>query len=75
MFLILYGTGLRGRSAVTTTIGGTACETLYAGAKGSLVGLDQVNVRLPRSLAGRGEVEVAFTADGKAANAVRINLK
>jgi uncharacterized protein (TIGR03437 family) len=78
VFLILYGTGLRGRSAlsgVATTVGGTACETLYAGAQGSLAGLDQVNVRLPRSLAGRGEVEVLFTADGKAANAVRVNFK
>ena len=56
-------------------IGVVACDTLYAGAQGSLVGLDQVNVRLPRSLAGRGEVEVSFTADGKAANVVRVNFK
>ncbi len=78
VFLVLYGTGIRGRSSPTniaTTIGGVACETLYAGAQGSLVGLDQVNVRLPRTLAGRGEVDVAFTADGKAANMVRVNFK
>ena len=78
VFLVLYGTGLRGRSAlsnVATTVGGTACETLYAGAQGSLAGLDQVNVRLPRTLIGRGEVDVVFTAGGTAANAVRVNLK
>jgi uncharacterized protein (TIGR03437 family) len=60
---------------ITTVVGGVACETLYAGAQSSLAGLDQVNVRLPRSLVGRGEVDVIFTADGKAANVVRVKVK
>jgi len=37
--------------------------------------LGQVNARLPRSLIGRGEVEVVLTVDGKAANTVRISIK
>ncbi|MGH9855169.1 MAG: hypothetical protein ACREBD_35500 [Blastocatellia bacterium] len=37
--------------------------------------MDQVNLRLPRGLAGRGEVNVVLTVDGKTANTVRINVK
>jgi uncharacterized protein (TIGR03437 family) len=48
---------------------------LFAGAQGTLAGLDQVNVQLPRSLAGRGEVDVVLMADGKTANVVRVNFK
>jgi uncharacterized protein (TIGR03437 family) len=78
VFVILFGTGFRYRSslaAVTSRIGGTNAEVLYAGPQGGFVGLDQANVRLPRSLKGRGEVEVALTVDGKAANIVRISIK
>ena len=78
VFLILYGTGFRNRSAlaaVACTIGGTAVETLFAGAQGALTGLDQANLRLPRTLAGRGLLEVAFAADGRAANRVAIQVK
>jgi len=77
-FLILFGTGFRNRSAlpaVACQIGGEASEVQFAGAQGSLVGLDQANVRIPRSLAGRGEVDVVMTVDGKAANTVRINIR
>lgn len=78
IYLILFGTGIRGRSsssAVTVSIGGTGSEVLYAGAQGEWVGLDQVNVALNRSLAGRGEVDVVLTADGKNANTVRVAFK
>jgi uncharacterized protein (TIGR03437 family) len=78
-FLILFGTGFRYRSAlsaVTCQIGGeTSDQVQFAGAQGTLVGLDQANVRIPRSLAGRGEVDVVITVDGKAANTVRINIR
>ena len=40
------------------TIGGVECEVLYAGPQGSFVGLDQVNVRVPRELAGRGQLNL-----------------
>ena len=78
VFLLLFGTGFRNRSAlsaVTCKIGGTDAEVLYAGLQGDFVGLDQSNVRIPRSLKGRGEVDVVMTVDGKAANTVRVNLK
>ena len=78
VFLLLFGTGLRYRnslSSATATIGGTPVEVLYAGAQGDFLGLDQVNLRLPQSLAGRGEVNVVLMVDGKAGNAVRMSFK
>jgi uncharacterized protein (TIGR03437 family) len=78
VFLILFGTGLRKRTALTNVfaaIGGTAVETTFVGAQGSLVGVDQVNLSIPRTLVGRGEVDVALIVDGVFANAVRINIK
>jgi len=42
---------------------------------GSLLGFDQINARLPRSLAGRGEVEVGLSVEGKAANVVKVSIK
>jgi uncharacterized protein (TIGR03437 family) len=48
---------------------------LFAGPQGAFVGLDQVNLRLPRSLAGRGEVDLALVVGGKPANVVKINLR
>jgi uncharacterized protein (TIGR03437 family) len=78
VFLILYGTGIHKRSSltnVTAQIGGTTAEVLYAGKQGTLVGVDQVNLRLARTLIGRGDVDVALMVDGVAANVVRINIK
>ncbi len=78
VFLTLYATGLRFRSAlsaVSAKVGGLDTPVVYAGAQGTFVGLDQVNLLLSRSLAGRGDVDVALTVDGQAANAVRINIK
>jgi uncharacterized protein (TIGR03437 family) len=78
LFMILYGTGMRYRSAlsnVTAKIGGTDVEVLFLGAQPSLSGLDQVNLRLPRSLAGRGEVDIVMTVDGKNANVVKVNFR
>ena len=48
---------------------------LYAGAQGGFVGLDQVNVSLPASLGGKGEVEVILIVEGQAANVVKVNIK
>jgi uncharacterized protein (TIGR03437 family) len=77
LFLVLYGTGLRGRTAlanVTARIGGVSAPVLYAGPQNDLVGVDQINVGLPRELRGRGEVDVQLTVDSQAVNVVRIAL-
>ncbi|MFN0084935.1 MAG: SBBP repeat-containing protein [Blastocatellia bacterium] len=78
VFLIAYGTGLRGRSnlsAVNVRMGGTDCEVLYLGSQGGFVGLDQGNIRIPRSLIGRGEIDVVTTVDSKSANTVRVSIR
>lgn len=78
VFLILYGTGIRGRSsldAVNVRIGGERAKPDFAGPSEGFVGLDQINVQLPRALARQGEVEVVLTVDGKTSNAVRLRIK
>jgi uncharacterized protein (TIGR03437 family) len=78
VFLVLFGTGLRFRSSLAAAvlkIGGVDAPVTFAGAQGDLAGLDQVNARLPRSLVGRGEVDVELTVDGKTANMVRVNIR
>lgn len=78
VYLLLFGTGLKSAgpaAAVKATIGGVEAEVTYAGPQGDYKGLDQINLRLPRSLAGRGEVEVKLTVDGRAANPVRVRIQ
>lgn len=78
VFLIVYGTAFRNRTAlsnVTATIGGTAAPVSFAGKQGGLVGVDQANIQIPRSLIGRGEVDLILTVDGKAANTVKVNIQ
>lgn len=77
VFLFLYGTGIRFRSsllAVSAKIGGVPAQVLYAGAQPDFAGLDQMNVTVPRSLIGRGEVDIVLTVDGQTANIVKINI-
>jgi uncharacterized protein (TIGR03437 family) len=78
VFLLLFGTGLRnnrGLAGVSATIGGAASDVLFAGSQGGLAGLDQVNLRLSRSLTGRGEMDLVFNVEGKRANMVRLAVK
>jgi uncharacterized protein (TIGR03437 family) len=78
VFLELYGTGIRGFSslgAVTCKIGGVDAEVRWAGLNQYFAGLDQVDVLIPRSLAGRGEAALALTVDGKPANTVTVNIQ
>ncbi len=77
VFLLLFGTGLRFRSAlsaVSVTVGGTAQQVTFADKQGGQVGLDQINVRLS-GLAGRGEVDAVAIVDGQRSNVVRVNIK
>jgi uncharacterized protein (TIGR03437 family) len=78
LYLILYGTGIRYRSslgAVSATVGNTSPSVLYAGAQGTYIGEDQVNLGpLSTSLIGSGVVNVNLTVDGLAANTVQIQF-
>ncbi len=77
IFLLLFGTGVRGfTESVSATVGGESVRVLGTVAQGQFVGLDQINIGpLPRSLAGRSEVNVVLTADGKPANTVTVNVR
>jgi uncharacterized protein (TIGR03437 family) len=77
VYLVLFGTGMDAASAsnVTVTVGGVKATVVYAGSQGLFSGLDQVNVLLPSSLAGKGTVEVQLTASGVAANPVQIVIQ
>jgi uncharacterized protein (TIGR03437 family) len=78
VYLILFGTGLRYRQALSTVsvkIGGIDRPVLYAGPQGRFFGQDQINVLVSRSLKGRGEMEVELVVDGKTANTVKISIR
>ena len=77
-FLVLYGTGLKQRSALTAVkarLGGLEAEVLYAGPQGQYAGLDQLNLRIPSTLRGRGEITVEIELDGRLTNPVKIFVK
>lgn len=77
VFVSFYGTGIRNRSSlanVRCTIGGVEAPVSFAGAH-SIVGLDQINVQVPNSLKGRGEVPVQITVDGLEANPVTLTFQ
>jgi len=76
--LLLFGTGIRGRSSlanVTCTIGDVPAPVSYADAQPQFAGLDQVNVTVPRTLAGAGEVPLVLTVDGQTSNTVTVSIK
>jgi len=79
VYLSLYGTGIRGLSSTlnaNVTIGGVAVPVIGAAAQSQYPGLDQVNVGpLPRTLAGKGDVNVVLQVDGRTANTVTVNIK
>ncbi len=68
----MAGTGSSGE--ITVTIGGEAAQVLGFAPSPQFAGLDQLNVLIPRSLIGRGLVEVRVTVDGLELNAVTIAI-
>lgn len=75
-FVMMFGTGFRYGSALPTiSIGGVAVTPTFSGAQGAFSGLDQANFQIPASLAGRGDVDLIMTVDGRAANTVRLKIK
>ena len=77
VYLVFYATGLRRapQSQVSVSIGGVNIPVTYAGPQGFYVGFDQVNVQLPASLAGRGDVAVVLSVAGNQANMARMSFK
>jgi uncharacterized protein (TIGR03437 family) len=75
VYLILYGSGLGAATTATATIGGVSATVTYAGPQGTYSGLDQYNILIPASLAGKGKVDVVVTAAGKPSNPVNITIQ
>lgn len=78
VYLTLYGTGVRNRTSLDTvkaTVGGVDAPILFAGPQGTFPALDQVNVQVPASVAGRGNVPIVVTIDGQSSNQAVINVR
>jgi uncharacterized protein (TIGR03437 family) len=76
--LLLFGTGIRGAGGaanVSVEIGGEQQMVAYAGDQLQYAGLDQVNVPLSPSLAGRGLINIRLSAGGRVTNTVTIRVQ
>jgi len=75
-FLILFGTGIRNAlpNNIRAIIGGLDIPVEYFGAVNEYAGLDQVNLRLPASLKGRGLVDVTIVVNGVSSNFISLDL-
>ncbi len=77
VYLLLFGTGFRNSiSGVSVTVGGMNVPVLAYAAVAGFAGLDQCNIGpLPRSFAGRGNVNIVLMAGTKTANVVSVSIK
>jgi uncharacterized protein (TIGR03437 family) len=76
--LVLFATGARRRSdlsAAKASIGGLELQPAFLGPAPGFVGLDQCNIPLSRTLAGRNVVDVTLRADGVGSNIVKVAIK
>jgi uncharacterized protein (TIGR03437 family) len=75
-YLVLFGTGLRNNSATAQAlVGGLSVPIPYLGPQGTFLGLDQVNLLLPRVLKGGGGATIQLTTDGRASNPLTIEIQ
>jgi uncharacterized protein (TIGR03437 family) len=75
LYVSLYGTGIRAAKSVQVFAAGQQVQVLFGGAQGQYQGLDQVNISIPRALAGSGEASVYVVADGKTSNMTTIKIQ
>jgi len=75
LFLLLFGTGIRGSNRVDLRIDGRFVSVSFFGPQGDFVGLDQANAELTRDLAGRGLVNVELIADRISANVTKLMFR
>jgi uncharacterized protein (TIGR03437 family) len=76
LFLSLFGTGLRALRPVDVviTVNGTPLPVTFIGAHPRFVGLDQMNVKVPRSLQGTGEAFLEFRHQGSLFSTERVRF-
>ncbi len=78
LFLILYCTGVRGRrreQRVTVQLGDLAVVADFVGPQLEFEGLDQINIKLPRTLAGKGDVSINVEVDGLRSNTGSVTFR
>ena len=76
LYLVMYGSGIRASlEGLRVTIGGTDAPVLFAGASADFPGVDQINVQIPRNLAGRGDVNVVVITAGASSYAVHLAFR
>jgi uncharacterized protein (TIGR03437 family) len=75
VFLVLAATGLGKITSATASVGGIDVQAAYAGPQNTYPGLDQINLQIPRSLVGKGRVDITVTAGGKISNPVYVTIK
>jgi len=78
--LVLFGTGVRNSTPpVIAALGTQNVTATFAGPQGDFIGLDQINVPLPASLAGSGLVNVSLSVSSDfgpvASNVVQIDIQ
>jgi len=75
-YVALFGTGMRFSSTpMKINIGGVDIFPLFFGPQGALEGTDQVNLQIPQSLAGKGDVDLTLTLDGMTSNTVKFKIR
>nr|MCU0227763.1 hypothetical protein [Bryobacterales bacterium] len=75
LYLVLFGTGIRYRTtAPTVDIGGVPATVVYSGPQGEFVGLDQVNILVPKSLLGTGLQDLRLRVGNQQANVVQVRF-
>src|SRR5262245_9679058 len=84
--VVLFGTGIRNTPASNPTDGNGVAESLrvnlggaivtpaFAGPQGGFVGLDQINMPIPASLAGTGRIDAVLIVNGRAANTFQLQI-
>lgn len=75
--LLLFATGMDKVTAsdVQVTIGEVSSPVKFAGPQGTFIWLDQINVVVPRALAGSGTVPIVLTAGGQTTNTVNVTFQ
>lgn len=75
VILTLSGTGIRRAAELKATIGEEALEVLGMEPHPTIPGRDLVRIKLPRTLVGKGAVELILSADGAPSNAVSLIIE
>jgi uncharacterized protein (TIGR03437 family) len=73
--IALFGTGWRNSLPLTVKIGGQAATVEYAGAAGSLNGLDQLNVQVPNGVTGTVPVVITTASGATSRSDVVVTIK